>query len=652
MSAIAAIFCRDGEAPTPEGLAKLSDALHRFGTHGVESAVGAAGLVRRIPACFTPEDASDAGIGHIGGGIRILFDGYLQYRGDLIAALGLDRREAGGLADADLFARAWQRWEHDAALRVEGEFAAVVWDPGRHVLTACCSPLRPPPLFFHVAERRAIVATAPRALFAWGDLPRRLDDVRVAEGMALRHSDPRSTYWRNVQSLLPGEVLTVTPDTHWIRRYYDLAERAEPVRLPKDSDYVEAAGELVRGAVSSALRASETPSVLLSGGMDSPTVAVVALDLLTEHAGVAPLLSFTSVPQPEWDGRIHGGRIGDEGPLVHLLREQYPALDARFVTATDLDADAVLMRMNEYAEVPVHSPGNQHWLHECRRLSRAAGRRTMLTGTSGNATLSYTGYPRLASLLRTGRWPTLWREAASLRPGRLGPLRLLAYVALRPFLPPRLSRVFGGGNDLRVLCPRSPIHPEFARQVRLAERIRAAGIGPYSWGIRSCREGQIRILYNPHRLGTGRSTRLALRTIYDVVDRDPLGNRRLVEWCLGLPDEQYLHRGQSRRLVRRLMEGRLPGEVLTGLSGKQGADWHLRLSRNLPHIRHTFEAWRSDPEVAGRIDLDRLLRLLDTWPAHTPLSPADHPDHLLAQYGIDGALATGHFIRWAHGGGV
>lgn len=70
MSAIAAIFCRDGGVPAPEGLAKLQGALHRFGTRGVESAVGAAGLVRHIPASFTPEDVSDTGIDRIRDGSR------------------------------------------------------------------------------------------------------------------------------------------------------------------------------------------------------------------------------------------------------------------------------------------------------------------------------------------------------------------------------------------------------------------------------------------------------------------------------------------------------------------------------------------------------------------------------------------------------
>lgn len=60
------------------------------------------------------------------------------------------------------------------------------------------------------------------------------------------------------------------------------------------------------------------------------------------------------------------------------------------------------------------------------------------------------------------------------------------------------------------------------------------------------------------------------------------------------------------------MVGRLSAEVLSARHGLQGADRHLRLGRNLPRIRHTFEGWRSDPEVAGRIDRDRLLRVLDT----------------------------------------
>lgn len=647
MSAVAAAVCRDGGAPAPDGLARMSDALHGFGAKSFARCDDVAGLVRKVPESFTPEDAADRGIVEVGDGRLLLFDGFLHHRRDLIGALGLAPREAREWPDSALFARAWRCWSEDAGLRVEGEFTVVVWDPGRRTLTALCSPLWAPPLFFSIDRRRALVASAPCAIFAWGDLPRRLNDAYLASGLILDYGDRRGSYYEHVRTLQPGELLTVTPDAHRIRGYYELAERVEPVRLPRDSDYVDAAGELLRGAVDSALRATETPSISLSGGLDSPMVAVAALELLAGSPGSAPLVSFTAVPEPGWDGRLRGG---DEGPLVRKLHERYPALDARFVESPGLDADHLQLQMIERAELPMRNPGNMYWIHEVRRLSRAAGRRTLLTGGSGNGTLTFTGAPRLASLLRTWRWPTLLREAAALPQGRFGPLRPLIKHALPRQLP---------GWAVRARWRRrggwryhSAIHPEFARRMRVDERARAHRFGPYVPEARSCPEGQIRMLCNPHKQGPGRSVRVALQALHDVAARDPLGDRRLVEWCLGLPDEQYMHRGQFRRLVRRLAEGRLPAELLSAtVTGGQAADWHLRLGRRLPRLRRTFEDWRGDPEVAGRLDLDRLLRILDTLPAETPLTPADYPDHIVAEFGIDRALATGRFIRWVASGG-
>ena len=651
MSAIGAVFCRDGGGPPRGRLAAMSAALRGFGARTVHRRTGPTGLVRTVSAGLAPEDACDPGIVEAGGGRLLLFDGCLHHRQDLAAALGVGQGAARDWADSALFARAWERWGEDSLVRAEGEFAAVVWDPAHYTLTVFCSPLLAPPLFFAIDRRRAIVATAPRAIFAWGDLPRRLDDAYLAGSMALVYGDARASFWRHVRSLAPGETLTVSPDSERIRRHYDLAARVRPVRLPRDSDYLEAANEHLRRAVADAMPPpTASPSVLLSGGLDSTTVAVAALELLEGKPGRAPLVSFTAVPEPGWDGRVPRGQVGDEGPLVRRLQEAYPALDARFVDAAGLGPGHALERMIERAEAPPLSPANQPWLHECLRRSRAAGRRTVLTGQSGNATFSFGGAPRLASLLGAGRWRTLLREAAALPHGRLGPLRPILKLAVPSYLPawmrpPANARLLRHRHWRRY----SAIHPAFARDMRLEETTRQRGLGLYSSVGRSCLEAQVRILQNPIRQGPRRWTSLALAAIHDLALRDPLGDRRLVEWCLGLPDEQYLHRGQSRRLVRRLMRNRLPAEVLAAPFGRQAADRHLRIGRNLHRIRDRFEGWRADPEVAGRLDLDRLLRVLDTWPDRTPLSPADHPEWAFIYNGVERAFATGHFIRWATG---
>ena len=644
MSALAAVFLRDGQPIAPDHLARLSLALAPFGTgRAVEWHDGAAGLVGQ-PACAgTPGDPSAGRPIAIGGGNRLCFSGFLHHRPALEQALGFGARAAAELPDGALFAHAWERWGDAAASRAHGEFVAVVWEPNRRALHAVCSPLRAPPCYFSIDRRRAVLASTPSTVLAWGDLPRRLNDPLLAGSLILDYGDARDTYFQGVSSLRPGETLTVTPETDTIRRHYDLATQVRPIRLPAAADYLEAADELLHRAVESALRAPETPALLLSGGLDSTTVAVAALRLLAGRSHALPLLSFTSVPEPGWDARIPGG---DESAGVRALARKYPALDARFVDAAGLGVDHLQSRVLKLAQLPVRNASNFHWHHECMRLAHEAGRSTVLNGGSGNTTLGFDGLPRLAALLRAGRLRAL-REA--LPRGRWGALGPFLRHALLPNLPAPLHRA------ARRLAFRDPgwrhysaIHPEFARAMQVGARAR--GFGSYFTGGASSLHTRLRMLSSPVRQRDGRSIRLAMQIIHGVALRDPLGDRQLVEWCLGLPDEQYYDRGQSRLLIRRLMKNRLPAEVLHAPFGFQAADRHVRLSRGLPRIRKTLAAWRADPAVASRLDLDRLLRLVDTWPAATPLSRTDHPDHLLASVGLSRALAAGRFIQWAEHG--
>lgn len=661
MAALAAVLLRGGRPLTAERFAAVADSLAPFGAESCEWRSGPVGLVRKSDGIFTPEDEFDRQPAAIEGGGVLLFDGFLHHRGEAAAALGIDPHEAAGQADSALFARAWERWGEDAALRVDGEFAVLLWDAGRRALTAVCSPFMSPPLYFAMNRRRVLAASAPRGIFAFGDLSRRLNDRFLADRLVvLNDADPRCTFYEDVHALSPGEVLTVScddPEGDCIRRYYDLRERIEPVRLPRTEDYIEAGAELLRRAVKGAMRAAETPAVLLSGGFDSTSMAVTALEIAGEDAGALPLISFTGCPEPGWDGRSAGGVMCDESVAVRALARKYPALDARFVRAEGLDADYLQQRMIELAEHPMRNAFALHWPHECRRLARAAGRRTVLTGYIGGQVLNYHGLERLPALLRRGRLLTLLRELPALPRGRYSRRSSLFNHVIAPLLPDRLYGIVRKWRtgDPFLWSAHSAIHPDYARAMRVEERACRQGF-LYSGvkGYASCREARLQRLLSPadsmHMTGFGRSTRLALRTIHGVVDRDPFSDRRLTEWGLGLPDEQFLDHGRSKLLVRRMMAGRLPDEILSAPPGLQAADWHLRTTRALPRIRETLLRWCEDPGVAGRIDLDRLLRVVDTWPKRTPICPADHPEYRLAWHGLDRALVTGRFIRWVESG--
>ena len=639
-AALAAVFLRGGGPVSRERAGALSAALRPFGTHADVWRGGPAALVR------TTSDRRPAAAGVDG---PLLFDGFLRSRGELAAALGLPPGEADRQPDDALFARAWTRWGAAAAARVDGEFVFVAWDGPARTLVAGCSPWTAPPLCFHVNRRRAVVASAPRGVFALGDLPRRLDDERLSNSLGGFYGDPRRTYYRDVRNLLPGEVLTVTPETHGVRRHHDPAEHVRPARPAgrAAAGHVEEARDLLRRAVRGALRAGD-PAVLLSGGLDSPAVALAALDVLAESPAAAALLSFTSYPEPGWDGRAPAHKSADERPLVRELAARHPALDARFVDAAGLGFDHLLEPTIALAETPPRNVMNLVWVHECLRLARAAGRRVVLTGEGGNLSFSQSGHERLAELLGAGRLRALWRAAGAPARGRVGAARSLLRRAALPWLPPPFQRaVLRCVKGPRPMPPPfSAVHPGYARATRLVERARAQGFGPYRPLSRSCAEAQLRNLTSPMRQGDERAVRRALETLHGVALREPLGDRRLVEWCLGLPGEAFFARGRPRLLARRVLRGRVPRALFSAPRGLQAADWHLRFTRALPGIRALLDDWRGDPEVAGRIDLDRLSRLLDTWPAETPLNARDHPEFRLARAGLGPALAAGTFIRW------
>lgn len=665
MAALAAVLLRGGRPPAAERFAAVADSLAPFGSESCEWRSGPVCLVRKSDGIFTPEDAFDRQPIEIEGGRVLLFDGFLHHRGDAAAALGIAPHEAAGQADSALFARAWERWGEDAAQRLDGEFAVLVWDARRRELTALCSPLISPPLYFSMDRRRVIVSSAPRAIFAFGGLPRRLNDQRLADNLVVfLDADPRSTFYQDVHALSPGEVLTAAcggheEGTEGIRRYYDLRARVKPVRLPRPEDYAETGAELLRRAVKGAMRAPETPAVSLSGGFDSMSIAVTALEIVGETPDALPLISFTGCPETGWDGRAIDGFMADESMAARALARKYPALDARFVRAEGLDCDHLQQRMIELAEHPMRNAFNLHWPHECRRLTRAAGRRAILTGYSGHPVLNYHGLARLPALLRAGRLLTLRRELAALPSGRYSWRSSFFIHVIAPLLPDGLYgavRKWKTGDSF-LWSAHSAIRPDYARAMRVEDRARRQGfLYRGVKGHASCRDDRLYPLLSPadsmHLTGFGRSTRLALRTLHGVADRDPFGDRRLAEWALGVPDEQFLDRGRTKLLARRIMAGRLPDEVLSAPRGLQAADWHLRTTRALPSIRETLLRWRGDSAVAGRIDLDRLLRLVDTWPKRTPICSEDHPEYRLAWHGLDRALVTGRFIRWVESGRV
>jgi asparagine synthase (glutamine-hydrolysing) len=102
---------------------------------------------------------------------------------------------------------------------------------------------------------------------------------------------------------------------------------------------------------------------------------------------------------------------------------------------------------------------------------------------------------------------------------------------------------------------------------------------------------------------------------WQIEQRDPTLDKRIFEFCFGIPIEQYLVGGQSRSIIRRAMEGRLPESTLRRTTrGLQAADWYLTVGAARPQLSAELTRIERSPLVRHVLDTARLRSLLDTWP--------------------------------------
>ena len=96
--------------------------------------------------------------------------------------------------------------------------------------------------------------------------------------------------------------------------------------------------------------------------------------------------------------------------------------------------------------------------------------------------------------------------------------------------------------------------------------------------------------------------------------RYPLLDRRVLEFALGLPPEQYLRGRWSRWVMRRALDPVLPPEVCWNEDKRdpaRGEPLRDAIAEALPMVRRAIEDRPAPPSRARYLDLPRLLEHLD-----------------------------------------
>ncbi|MET0179007.1 MAG: asparagine synthase-related protein [Novosphingobium sp.] len=537
------------------------------------------------------------------GGVPVLLHGWIDNRASLAAELGLPRQD-----DAVLYGAAVERWGDAADHRIVGDYAAIVALPSGTVRLAR-SPWSTKSLFYHANSEALVVSSILRPMFAAGvrkDL--RLDAVDSL--LSLRVPDAEQSAFRDIRSVPSGCVVHLRLDGPCRKdAWYDPGV-LPAVRFRRDEDYVDAANALLAEAVGQALASSQSPGVTVSGGLDS---AIVCDEVLRQLPPDRRLPSFTFHPLPEWDGKVQGHKFGDDRPWVEAFAAEHPRLDPTFVDNRGIAFDdrAEQLFLASDAGYPAKVAGSAY--HGVFDAAREEGCDWLLTAGFGNQTFSSDAPWAWAEFARRGRWRQLWQLAAANLNDPRPIWRRVAAHAIVPQLP----------GPLRVAARRLA-HPRQTTD-RFASPFLLGSIGGEPPETQAAITGgdvtsQAQYVRALHQFdGLGAESVAGYEQVFGIQLRDVPHYRPLIEFCLGLPTDQFVRDGETRYLARRMAVGRMPEAQRTNrYYGEHNVDWHARLTPRVGDMRQQLQRIARHPLLGPAIDTDRAQAALDAWPDWTP----------------------------------
>ncbi|HEY2537322.1 MAG TPA: asparagine synthase-related protein [Solirubrobacteraceae bacterium] len=467
-----------------------------------------------------------------------LLDGFLDNAPDLRAMLELPAE----VPLETLLARGWQRWGQGLPSRMRGDFTLLVWDGDRGEGLVARDQLGVRSMFLHDGDGSLRFANELRWLLAL--LPRHPspDPVSVAHWLTMGHRPGSATLYTGIRRLSPGAMLLL--DRNGVReRPYWTPRFSEPLNESRRWLAAQTRAALER-AVDRRIAPDGPTGVLMSGGLDSASVAAVAA---TRAPGRVSAYSATF---PEHPGV-------DESALIEELRG---TLDLAGVTA-EVRAGGLLTSGLESIETwkaPLLSWGD-FWAMPLLRAAASSGVRVTLGGDGGDELFGARSY-LLADRLRAGhpfQAIALARElpGAGDRPAPRDVARIVRATAIAGALPYRLHDPLR-----RALAHRGApgwLRPQVVRDLRDSE-------DPLAWkrldGPRWWAHEAHVLTRGIEEIGVFEHQRRRAASV-GLQARHPLFDLDLVEICLRQPPLSTFDRYRSRPLLREAMSGLLPDTV-------------------------------------------------------------------------------------------
>lgn len=546
MSGIAGIFYRDNRPVYNEQLEKIGKALSHRGPDGISYYLhDSIGLVH----CMlhdTPESLFEK-LPYQTKDKRfvITFHGRIDNREELCKKTDW-HKPLTETPDSHLILAAYDKWGNGCSEYLLGDFAFAIWDEKEQKLFCARDHMGIKPFYYYLDDKCFVFASEIKGILALPQIPRAMNEERVADYFTSVVIDKESTFYKNISRLSPGHIFIVKAEKITINRFHQF--RPTLLQSTTDSEYEEQFREIFADAVRCRLRSNFLIGSYLSGGLDSASIVCTAAGLF---ADLIPSKFQT------FSGIFDKLTQCDERKYFLPVIKRYNLISHQLPIDNINPSVAYKQLMNDEDE-PFWAP---HVFMSMALLSiaRKAGIRVLLDGHDGDSAISH-GYSLFTELALSGKIIQLAKcfEESGVNSQKstikkifqlywnIYCIKIRGVFLITPFKMGRLEVM-------------NKLNPKFARKTKVKQRLVEQFRFLPVFGQKESLYHYNNITQPMHPYALEFLERIAIK--YGIITRYPFFDKRLIEFCLAIPAKQKFQFGMNRSIVRRALSDLLPDEV-------------------------------------------------------------------------------------------
>jgi asparagine synthase (glutamine-hydrolysing) len=460
--------------------------------------------------------------------------------------------------DGNLMLKAYLKWGKDAPKFLQGDWSFACFHEDDQSLFLARDPHGYNALYYYYVNENFFFGSSIKSLLAIKNIITRLNVSKILGNYSFFAVKGEDTFYSNINLLSPGHTLYLKNGTPQVNRYW-FPEHIRPTIRKDRAEYSQGLLEVLNEAISVRLRSYKPVASMLSGGLDSGTVAYLAAEAMKKQHAVLTTFSHVPLYQETLALTNENGWMLDESPNILATAKKSGNITPRFLNSSDWSPLRGIKKMVECQNAFVHGASNTNWICDILNQTHASGFGTLLTGENGNATISYTG---------VNYQLPIWHPSFRNNIYKLLKVGILYPMALKYF-PSYFENKADGINS--YVSQNLYLRPHVAEELLNTNKRNQNRLGFYTY-LASAQAGMLEILDvgNNSRCEFGANS----NRYFGIEQRDPTGDINVIQFCLSIPNDAFFdNKGNKKQVLKHMMKDLLPDQVLFQTKkGLQSAD--------------------------------------------------------------------------------